>query len=224
MPPSSSASLCALCVKMPSAVAVRPAPCSGLCELTSIPRFMPRTGKVSSRRVYDGKTIHVDLDTVRFPDGSTGDLEMVRHPGAAAVLPFLSDPAGDDPQVLLLKQYRYAADGFIYEIPAGKLDDGEDPAACARRELLEETGCTANHIDRLTMIHTTPGFTDERIHLFMATGLEHGDTAHEAHEFISTEKMTLSRVLELIEEGAISDSKTVCAVLFAAGFRAAGRS
>ena len=185
---------------------------------------MPQPGKVSSRRVYDGKTIDVDLDTVRFPDGSTGDLEMVRHPGAAAVLPFLSDPAGDDPQVLLLKQYRYAADGFIYEIPAGKLDDGEDPAACARRELLEETGCTADRVEPLTMIHTTPGFTDERIHLFMATGLEQGDTAHEAHEFISIEKMTLSRALELIQEGAISDSKTVCAILFAAGFRAPGRA
>lgn len=181
---------------------------------------MTEPGRVSGRRVYDGKTINVDLDTVRFPNGKTGELEMVRHPGASAVVPFLSDPAGEDPQVLLIRQYRYAADGFVYEIPAGKLDGGEDPLECARRELLEETGCTAERIDRLTTIYTTPGFTDERIHLFMAVGLSHGESAHEEHEFISFERMTLSRALELIEQGEIVDGKTVCGLLFAAGFRA----
>lgn len=181
---------------------------------------MTEPGRISGRRVYDGKTIDVDLDTVRFPNGKTGELEMVRHPGASAVVPFLSDPAGEDPQVLLIRQYRYAADGFVYEIPAGKLDGGEDPLECARRELLEETGCTAERIERLTTIYTTPGFTDERIHLFMAVGLTHGETAHEEHEFISFEQMTLSRALELIEEGEIVDGKTVCGLLFAAGFRA----
>lgn len=181
---------------------------------------MSETGRISGRRVYAGKTINVDLDTVCFPNGKTGELEMVRHPGAAAVVPFLSDPAGDDPQVLLIKQYRYAADGFVYEIPAGKLDGGEEPRACAERELLEETGCTAERLEPLTTIYTTPGFTDERIHLFMAAGLSQGDTAHEEHEFISFERMTLSRALELIEQGEIKDGKTVCGLLFAAGFRA----
>lgn len=181
---------------------------------------MEETGRISSRRVYDGRTINVDLDTVRFPDGKTGELEMVRHPGASAIVPFLSDPTGDDPQILLLKQYRYAAEGFVYEIPAGKLDGGEAPETCAERELLEETGCTAARLERLTTIYTTPGFTDEVIHLFMATGLERGETAHEEHEFISVETMTLSRALELIERGEIKDGKTVCGILFAAGFRA----
>lgn len=178
------------------------------------------TGKVTSRRVYDGKTINVDLDTVRFPDGKTGELEMVRHPGAAAVVPFLSDPAGDDPQVLLLKQYRYAADGFVIEIPAGKLDAGEPPEECAHRELLEETGCSADRLERLTTIYTTPGFTDERIHLFMASGLTAGETAHEEHEFITPLRLPLSEALAMIERGEITDSKTVCGLLFAAGFRA----
>src|SRR5438270_13568632 len=100
-------------------------------------------GRLSSRRAYSGKVISLDVDTVRFPDGSVGELEMIRHPGASAVVPFLSDPAGDDPQILLIKQYRYAADAFVYEIPAGRLDPGEDPKACAGRELREETGCTA---------------------------------------------------------------------------------
>lgn len=181
---------------------------------------MTEPGRVSGRRVYDGKTINVDLDTVRFPNGKTGELEMVRHPGASAVVPFLSDPSGEDPQILLIRQYRYAADGFVHEIPAGKLDGPEDPLECARRELLEETGCTAERIERLTTIYTTPGFTDERIHLFMAVGLSHGETAHEEHEFISFERMTLSRALELIEQGEIVDAKTVCGLLFAAGFRA----
>lgn len=181
---------------------------------------MPEPGQVSTRRVYAGKTINVDLDTVRFPNGKTGELEMVRHPGAAAVVPFLSDPSGDDPQVMLLRQYRYAAEGFVWEIPAGKLDGDEDPEACASRELLEETGCTAKRMERLTTIYTTPGFTDEQIHLYMATGLVQGDSAHEEHEFISIEAMTLSRSLAMVENGEIVDSKTICGLLFAAGFRA----
>lgn len=180
---------------------------------------MSDPGKISSKRVYDGKTIDVDVDTVRFPNGKTGELEMIRHPGASAIVPFLSDPTGEDPQILLLRQYRYAADGFLYEIPAGKLDGDEEPAACASRELLEETGCRAERLDKLTTIYTTPGFTDEVIHIFMATGLTHGDTSHEEHEFISLERFPLSRVLEMIERGEIVDAKTVCGVLFAAGFR-----
>lgn len=181
---------------------------------------MSEPGKVDGKRVYAGRTINVDLDTVRFPNDRTGELEMVRHPGASAVVPFLSDPAGDDPQILLLRQYRYAADGYLYEIPAGKLDAGEDPKACAERELLEETGCAAERMEPLTTIYTTPGFTDERIHLFMAVGLTRGETAHEEHEFITFERMPLSRALELIEQGEIKDGKTVCGLLFAAGFRA----
>ena len=175
----------------------------------------------SSRRVYNGRVINVDVDTVRFPNGSTGELEMVRHPGASAVLPFLTDPAGDDPQILLIKQYRYAAGDFIYEIPAGKLDGDEDPRLCAERELREETGCTAQRIEHLYTFFTTPGFTDERIHAFMATGLKRGETAHEKDEFMSLETVTLSRALELIQSGELKDAKTALTILYAAGFRLA---
>jgi ADP-ribose pyrophosphatase len=176
--------------------------------------------KLASTRVYSGKVINVDLDTVRFPDGSQGDLEMVRHPGASAVVPFLSDPAGDDPQLLLVKQYRYAADGYVYEIPAGKLDGAEDPRVCAARELQEETGCSAETIEHLTTIYTTPGFTDERIHLFLARGLTRGDVAHEKDEFMTIETVTLSRALEMIRDGEIVDAKSVVGILYAAGFKA----
>ena len=175
--------------------------------------------KLSSKRVYSGRVIDVDIDLVRFPNGSTGELEMVRHAGASAVVPFLTDPNGDDPQILLIKQYRHAANDFIYEIPAGKLDGGEDPKACARRELKEETGCDATHIEHLYSFYTTPGFTDETIHAFMATGLTRGDVAHEKDEFLTLETVTLSRALEMIGSGELKDGKTALSILYVAGFR-----
>lgn len=179
-----------------------------------------RPGRIKSRRVYTGKVISLDVDTVRFPDGSVGELEMVRHPGASAVVPFLSDPARGDPQVLLIRQYRYAAEGYLYEIPAGRLNPGENPRDCALRELKEETGCSAERVDELFTMYTTPGFTDEKIHLFMATGLMSGETKHEADEFLELQPMPLSRALQMIQAGEIQDSKTALGLLFAAGFRA----
>jgi ADP-ribose pyrophosphatase len=177
-------------------------------------------GRVSSRRAYTGRIISLDVDTVRFPDGSTGELEMIRHPGASAIVPFLSDPAGQDPQVLLIRQYRYAAEGYLYEIPAGRLNPGEAPRDCALRELKEETGCSAGGVEHLFTMYTTPGFTDEKIHLFMATQLVAGETKHEADEFLELQPMLLSRALQMIEAGEIQDSKTALGLLFAAGFRA----
>jgi len=176
-------------------------------------------GRVKSTRVYSGRIVSLDVDTVRFPDGSVGELEMIRHSGASAVVPFLSDPDSDDPHVLLIRQYRYAAGGYMLEVPAGRLDAGENPKDCAVRELKEETGCTAEQVEYLTTIYTTPGFTDERIHLFMATGLAAGETKHEADEFLEPQPMPLSQALEKIRAGEIQDGKTVIALLFAAGFR-----
>ncbi|HEX6048399.1 MAG TPA: NUDIX hydrolase [Gemmatimonadaceae bacterium] len=176
--------------------------------------------RIGSRRVYTGRVINLDLDTVRFPNGSTGELEMIRHPGASAIVPFLGDPNGPDPEILLLRQFRYAAEEVLYEVPAGRLDPGEDPLDCARRELLEETGCRASHIEHLYTMYTTPGFTDEKIHVFMAEGLERGETDHEPDEFITVEGVTLSAALGLIQRGEIKDAKTALSILFAAGFRA----
>jgi ADP-ribose pyrophosphatase len=176
--------------------------------------------RVSTRRMYSGRIINLDIDTVRFPNGTIGELEMIRHPGASAVVPFLTDPAGDDPTVLLIRQYRYAAERYLYEVPAGRLDPGEAPDACARRELREETGCQAERVEHLITMYTTPGFTDEKIHLFMATGITRGEDAREADEFIETETMPLSRALSLVERGEIQDGKTALALMYAAGFKA----
>lgn len=181
---------------------------------------MINPGALDSRRIYTGKVLNLDVDRVRFPDGSVGELEIIRHSGASAVVPILSDPAGDDPHLLLIKQYRYAASGYVYEIPAGRLDPGEAPEDCARRELREETGCSAERVDFLITMYTTPGFTDERIHLFMATGLTPGETGHESDEFLTLEPVPLARALEMIRDGVIQDGKTALGILYVAGFRA----
>ena len=133
------------------------------------------------------------------------------HPRA-----ILRDP---DPQLLLLKQYRYAADEFLYEIPAGRLEPNEDPADCARRELLEETGCTATDLDLSSRCITTPGFTDERIHVFLASGLARGNPHREVDEFMTLETVTMSQALELIRVGELKDAKSALAILHVAGFR-----
>jgi ADP-ribose pyrophosphatase len=174
---------------------------------------------ISSERLHTGRIVNLDRDTIRFPDGSTGQLEMLRHPGASAVVPFLDDPRDPDPRVLLIRQFRHAADDFIWEVPAGRLDAGESPEECARRELEEETGMRARALDRLTTIYTTPGFTDERIHLFLAHGLEAGAQHREADEFMEVHTLRWSEVMSLVREGDIADGKTLTSLLFVQCFR-----
>lgn len=171
-----------------------------------------------ARRVYAGRLLNVDLETVEAPDGSTLHLELVRHPGAAAVVALVS-PESDDPSVLLLRQFRYAAGGTIWEVPAGVLEPGEAPVECARRELKEETGADAERFEHLTSIYTTPGFTDERIHIFLATGITPGEARPMADEFLELHALPVSRVLQMIRDGEIEDAKTIVALLWVAGFR-----
>lgn len=169
---------------------------------------------VGSERKYTGRIINLDLDFVRFPDDSTGSLEMVRHPGAAAVVPFLDSPASRDPRVVLIRQFRHAADGFVWEIPAGRLEPGESPEECARRELREEAGVSAETLRRLSSIHTTPGFTDEVIHLYAAWELSPVPLSREPDEFMEVHEVPWSRVGKLLRSGEISDAKTMCALMF----------
>ncbi len=169
---------------------------------------------ITTERKYSGRIIDLDVDTVKFPDGSMGQLEMIRHPGAAAVVPFLDPPGAADPRVLLLRQFRHAADGFLWEVPAGRLEPGEAPEACARRELQEEAGMTAGRIIPLVPILTTPGFTDELIHLFSAHNLSPVPTAREPDEFMEVHEVRWSEVGRRIRQGEIRDAKTLVCLMF----------
>jgi ADP-ribose pyrophosphatase len=131
------------------------------------------------------------------------------------VVPFLDEPDNSSARVLLIRQFRYAADRFLYEIPAGRLDPGEAPIDCARRELLEEAGCVATSIVPLGGFFTTPGFIDEYIHTFIATGLTLGAASPESDEFIHPESHTLLGGLRMIDRGEIVDAKTIISLLMA---------
>ena len=164
--------------------------------------------------LHEGRVGSFGLDEVELPSGRRVTLEILRHPGAAAVVPFL-----DDENILLLRQYRYAAGGTIWEVPAGKLDAGEEPEHCAARELEEETGYRAGRITRTGEILTTPGFTDERIHLFCAFDLTRGKRAHETAEVIEVHEVAFRDALEMIERGEIIDAKSIVALYHAAHAR-----
>jgi ADP-ribose pyrophosphatase len=166
--------------------------------------------------IHQGRIIRLERHAVEFPNGTTGELDVVRHPGAAAVVPFLDDPSAADPRVLLIRHFRHAAGGWLWEIPAGRLDAGEreHPELCARRELKEETGYTAESIRPLLSIVTTPGFSDEVIHLFMATGLTTGETAREPDEFMELHQVRLSKVSKMIQDNEITDSKSLIGLMF----------
>jgi ADP-ribose pyrophosphatase len=176
--------------------------------------------KLHSERIWTGKVFNFDVDRIRYPNGNEADFAVVRHPGASAVIPYLSEPSAGDPQILLLRQYRYASSGYLYEIPAGRLDPGESPLQCARRELREETGCEAARMEEMCVMYMSPGYTDEKIHFFLAAGITRGEPAQEEDEFAEPVVLLLSRALAMIEQGEIQDAKTALAILFSAGFRA----
>jgi ADP-ribose pyrophosphatase len=157
-----------------------------------------------NRTIFAGKVITLNIDTVTLPNGVTIDLEIVRHPGAAAVVPLK-----DNDTVVLIKQFRHAAGGFIYEIPAGKLHRGEDPKACAARELEEEIGYKAGKLDLLSSIFTAPGFTDEVIHIYKATGLIKGRQQLDQDEVLEVVEVSLKEAVEMIRAGSIRDAKTM---------------
>jgi ADP-ribose pyrophosphatase len=163
---------------------------------------------MQSKNIYKGKIITLNIDTVTLPNGVTVDLEMVRHPGAAAVVPLK-----DDGTLVLIRQFRHAAGGFIYEIPAGKLHPGEDPKACAARELEEEIGYRAETLELLSSIFTAPGFTDEVIHIYKATGMTAGQQQLDRDEVLEVIEMPLQEAIDMIRAGLIRDAKTMVGLL-----------
>jgi ADP-ribose pyrophosphatase len=158
--------------------------------------------------LYDGKIFDVVLEKVTLPNGAIKDREIVRHPGAAAMVPVL-----DDGKVVLIKQYRHAVGEFLWEIPAGTLEPSEDAIECARRELVEETGYEASSFDKLAEILPAPGYTDEHIHIFLATGLRSVKQKLEDDEVLQLQPVTFDTALEMITKGEIQDAKTIAGLL-----------
>ncbi len=160
------------------------------------------------RPIYKGRVIDLNIEEVNLPNGRTVEIEMIRHSGASAIVPLR-----DDGKVVVIHQYRHAAGGMIYEVPAGRLDPGEDPVDCAKRELAEEVGLQAVRWHRLGMIFTTPGFTDEKIHLFLARGLKPAVQALEHDEVIEVMEKPLDDLISMIRCGEIIDGKTICSLM-----------
>lgn len=183
----------------------------------------PAPGLISSEGIYKGRVVDLSLDRVILPNGNQTDLEMIRHPGAAVVLPL---ETGDDgvEYALLVRQYRYAADGWLLEVPGGKLDGTEDPEVCARREVEEEIGLEAGDLIGLGSILTTPGFTNERIWLYLARDLKptDGGPALEDDEVLEVERIPFSEAVSRAIDGEIVDAKTVAALLRAAAMLGVG--
>jgi ADP-ribose pyrophosphatase len=166
-----------------------------------------------AREIYTGRVVNLRVERVTLPNGVAVDLELMHHVGASAVVAV--DERG---LVVLIRQYRHAAGGYLWEVPAGMLTStAEPPEACAARELLEEAGVTARELTRLGAIYPTPGYSDERIHLFLARDLARGAHGHEADEVITEIAwMPLPDVLAMIRRGEIVDAKTICALHLAA--------
>ena len=165
---------------------------------------------MKSRVAYQGRSFALTVEEVALPGGRRVELDVVRHPGAAAIVPFATDD-----EVLLIRQFRHCAGGTIWEIPAGKLD-GDSPEVCARKELEEEAGRRAGRLERLGSVLTTPGFTDEVIHLFAAYELEEVPQRLEDDEIIEVVQMPLTDALELVWSGELRDGKSALALLHAA--------
>jgi ADP-ribose diphosphatase len=164
--------------------------------------------KINDKQIFNGRIISLAVEEHQLPDGRSADFEVVHHPGGAAVLPFL-----DDGRVVLIRQFRPALNDTIVEIPAGRLEPGETPDACVRRELIEEVGYCADTVVKLGEMLTAVGFCDERIHLFAASGLRAVPRALEPDEFIEVFTLPLQEALTMVGAGQIPDGKTQLALL-----------
>ena len=167
-----------------------------------------RAEVLASRPALRGRVLKVDVDLVRLPGGATCDLEVVRHPGAAAVVPVL-----DRNRVVLVRQYRHATDGWLLEVPAGKLDGDEPPEKCAARELEEEVGLRPDGLVDLGWIWPTPGFADEKIWLFLAPDPLPANQSLEDDEVLEVVEMDLEEAVSLARSGEIRDAKTALALI-----------
>jgi ADP-ribose pyrophosphatase len=174
---------------------------------------MPNFKILKTEKRYTGKVFNLVIDEIEYPSGNRALREVAEHPGGSVVVPLLSDG-----NILLVRQFRYPMKKHLYELPAGKLDAGEDPSLCAARELEEETGYVAGSLKKVTAIYTSPGFCSELLHIYLATDLKkssRGQQLEEGELDLTVQRMSLPRAVEMIEKGEIVDSKTICGILLA---------
>lgn len=170
---------------------------------------------VRSRPLYKGRSVNFNVDVIRLPNGKTATREYIDHPGAVAVIPFL-----DPRTIVMVEQFRHPIGRTTLEIPAGKLDEGETPLACVRRELGEETGYTARKVRRLLSFWPAPAFSNELLHIYRAEGLEPGDSRPDHDEFLRVRTVKVAAALRMVRDGRLQDAKTVISLLaHAAGLR-----
>lgn len=165
---------------------------------------------VSRKHIYKGSFISVDQLEVILPNGKQASRDLVVHPGASVVIPISKNN-----ELYMVRQYRKAIEIESLEIPAGKLDEGEDPKVCAERELKEETGLEASELKHIIDIHSAPGFCDEVLHMYVATGLHEGESCADEDEFISSEKMPVNKLVDMVVNKEITDAKTIIGILLA---------
>lgn len=166
------------------------------------------TKRIDRKEVYKGKIFTVAEDTIEFEDGKIAKWDLVLHNGAAAIV-----PVTEDGEVVLVRQYRNAENGEVLEIPAGKLEKGEDPFECAKRELEEEIGCKSDNIQKICSMYSAVGFSDEKLHLYIARDLMVGKQNLDEDEYIQIERYPLKEAVRMIFSGEIKDSKTIVGLL-----------
>lgn len=163
---------------------------------------------LSSQMIHRGKIVNLRVDSVELPNGKIGTREVVEHAGAVAVVPIT-----ENGEIIMVRQYRYPVEEILWEIPAGKLDQGETPEHCVRRELLEETGAIAANIYKIFSFYSSPGFSNEVLHIYGAENLTYQEQKLDEDEFVEVERVPLERAVQMINEGRIKDAKTIVGIL-----------
>jgi ADP-ribose pyrophosphatase len=166
---------------------------------------------IHTKEIFSGKVVSLELQEVELPNGKKTNREIIKHPGAVAIIAIT-----DENKIVMVEQYRKALERTIVEIPAGKLEKGEEPAACARRELEEETGYDCSQLELLVSFYTSPGFADEIVHVYIAKGLvkKENSAALDEDEFVNLEELTLDEAIQYVRDKRIFDAKTIFAVQY----------